>query len=241
MWFQKHAPFKHEKTKKLKLSITLPDCQYSTCVQHCDSFMTETMLALLLLQMACFRMPSRNKCVFNTNSRKQMPSLCFFVFHICLIKVTSDFNVNSFPTYTTTFKINFLLYRQKTGILWQWTCIQLSFLLLLPGESRGWVCFVRICQAADGPFPYNWGFKARCDRRYCVQQCKRQQAHRRCLSLQSATITSRLPNTVMMIMMERKMVRTIVSSELRNSCCCCSCCCCCCCCCPVFNTSSNKL
>lgn len=61
-------------------------------------------------------------------------------------------------------------------------------------------------------------------------------AHLRCLSLQSATMTSRFPNTVMMIMMERKMVRTIVSSELRNSCCCCWSCCC-----SVFITSSNKL
>lgn len=61
-------------------------------------------------------------------------------------------------------------------------------------------------------------------------------AHRRCLSLQSATMTSRFPNTVMMMMMERKMVRTTVSSELRNSCCCCWSCCC-----SVFITSSNKL
>ena len=41
-------------------------------------------------------------------------------------------------------------------------------------------------------------------------------AYRRCLSLQRATMTSRLPNTVMRMMMERKMVRTMVSSEARD-------------------------
>lgn len=41
--------------------------------------------------------------------------------------------------------------------------------------------------------------------------------------MQSATMTSRFPHTVITIMTERKKERTVVSSELRNSssCCCC--------------------
>lgn len=61
-----------------------------------------------------------------------------------------------------------------------------------------------------------------------------QAPHRRCRSLQSATITSRLPNTVMTMMMERTTPRTTVSRECRTSCCSC-------CCCSVFTTSSTKL
>lgn len=48
-------------------------------------------------------------------------------------------------------------------------------------------------------------------------------------------MTSRFPNTVMTMMMQRKTVRTVVSSEFSDSCGCS------CCCCPVFVSSSNKL
>ena len=57
--------------------------------------------------------------------------------------------------------------------------------------------------------------------------CNRKWAYRRCLSLQSATITSRFPRTVMMMMMERKMVRMTLSSEFST--------------CSMFTTSSTEL